>query len=347
MNPRRPAVSECWNAAIVEPSQVADARRRTAAIALRAGFDETRAGALAIVVTEIGNNLVKHGQRGQLIVRSLARGGVGGIELLAIDRGPGIRDLAECLRDGYSSAGTAGTGLGAIRRQADEFDMVSTVPRGTVLLARMWATRPSAPDTGLELGALCVPIPGEVVSGDGWKVLPGPPPRIVVVDGLGHGAAAAEATEAALTVADKNPTAPLADLLSRMHEALRATRGAVAAIAEVDLRRGLVRFAGVGNIMGAVWSTAKTANMVSMNGTLGHAMPRVSEFSYPWPEQGLLVMHSDGISGRWSLDDYPGLAARDPSVVAGVIHRDFSRGRDDATIVVVRAAEAPTWTPPS
>jgi len=54
----------------------------------------------------------------------------------------------------------------------------------------------------------------------------------------------------------------------------------------------------------------------------------------------MLVLHSDGLVSHWSLDAYPGLAARDPSLIAGILYRDFTRGRDDVTVVVAKAEEA-------
>jgi hypothetical protein len=93
----------------------------------------------------------------------------------------------------------------------------------------------------------------------------------------------------------------------------------------------------VGNISASVWSSGGSQRLVSMNGTLGHAVSSVREFSYPWPAEGLLVLHSDGLQTRWSLDDYPGLITRDPALVAGVLYRDWARGRDDVTVMVARA----------
>jgi hypothetical protein len=124
--------------------------------------------------------------------------------------------------------------------------------------------------------------------------------------------------------------------LQCIHAALRNTRGAAVAVAEVDPRRDTVRFCGVGNVSGAAVSDQGTRTMVSQNGTVGHEMRKVSEFSYPWPAHALLVLHSDGLSTHWSLDGYPGLSRRHPSLIAGVLYRDFKRGRDDVTVVVAR-----------
>jgi hypothetical protein len=102
-----------------------------------------------------------------------------------------------------------------------------------------------------------------------------------------------------------------------------------------------VRYAGLGNISASIVSPVsprESKNLVSYNGIAGHEARKIQEFAYEWPSGALLVVHSDGLSGRWDLARYPGLSLRDPSVVAGVLYRDFSRGRDDAIVVVVRAA---------
>ena len=82
----------------------------------------------------------------------------------------------------------------------------------------------------------------------------------------------------------------------------------------------------------------RSQHLVSVNGTAGHQIARIREFSYPWPEDGILVMHSDGLSTATGTRIHPALALRDPSLIAGVLYRDFRRGHDDATVVVAKAA---------
>jgi hypothetical protein len=127
--------------------------------------------------------------------------------------------------------------------------------------------------------------------------------------------------------------------VERAHQALRSSRGAAVAVARIDRTQGVLTFAGVGNISGQVYSGAQGGpHLVSVNGTAGHQTSRIKEFSYPWPADGMLVMHSDGLSSHTGLEAHPGLALRDPSLIAGVLYRDFARGNDDATVVVARSA---------
>jgi hypothetical protein len=126
------------------------------------------------------------------------------------------------------------------------------------------------------------------------------------------------------------------ELLERVHGGLRSTRGAAAAVAVVDRAARSVRFAGLGNIAASVLAGGESRSMVSLGGIVGHEARRIQPFEYPFPAGALLVLHSDGLGSRWTLDRYPGLTTRDPLVVAGVLFRDFVRGTDDATVVAVR-----------
>jgi hypothetical protein len=243
------------------------------------------------------------------------------------------------LRDGFSTSGTPGTGLGAIARLAASTDVYSRVPSGTALVARLWSATP--PKARLHVGGVSVPKPGERVCGDAWEVVQtGARVLVMVADGLGHGQQAAEAAQTAARIFRQSVGLGPVAILQDAHAALRATRGAAVAVAEVDLDARALRYAGVGNIAGCVIADGASRSMVSHNGTLGHQAHKFQQFDYPFPEGALLVMHSDGVVSRWNLDPYPGLAQRDPALVAGVLYRDFQRGRDDVTVVAAREAGA-------
>jgi hypothetical protein len=298
---------------------------------------------VALVATEAATNLVKHATGGQVVVRPLVE--LSGLELLALDTGPGIRNISACLRDGYSTAGSPGTGLGAITRLATAWDIYSAVGTGTALLVRMLPSLSSAgirvptdpPPGGCDIGAICIAKPGEEVCGDAWGVVrQSSRSLITVADGLGHGPQAAEAAQAAVHVAQTYATDPPAALLERMHGSLRHTRGAAVAVAAVDHARHEVVFAGIGNIAGALIQGDKAQYLMSHNGIVGHQMRTVHPLSYAWCDTALLVLCSDGLATRWDLTAYPGLARRHPSLIAGVLYRDWTRGRDDVTVVVAR-----------
>ena len=256
-----------------------------------------------------------------------------------------MANVGQCLRDGFSTAGTPGTGLGAIKRLSSFFDIHSVRELGTALLARLEPTQnrreASQNSNYLEFGVVHLPKAGEQICGDSWgtenyldKNL------ILVADGLGYGGLALEASREAVRIFRENAKLGPKAIFEKAHPALKNTRGAAGAIAQLDRSSQTVCFAGVGNISGVVVTDNQTRSMVSYNGTVGHRMLKVAEFVYPWSPQSLLIMHSDGLAAQWDLNRYPGLATRHPALIAAVLYRDFKRTRDDITVIVAKVREA-------
>ncbi len=321
---------------IDDSSRIGEIRRASSAIAREEGLDETLIGTTALVVTEIATNLLKHAKQGEIFLSRLSWRSEPGIEILAVDRGPGMADVSRCLADGYSSATTPGTGLGAVLRLSREFDIYSEPGKGTVLVARI-RRRDSAKTI---IGGVLKPMAGEDECGDGWAFRQqDQKTALMVADGLGHGMLAARASIEAVSTfrrgTDLSPTV----ILRQIHGALRATRGAAVAVAHIDPLASEVRYAGMGNISGVLVGKDRSTTMISHNGTAGYHLPRLQEFSYRIEEQAIIVMHSDGLHTGWTLDSYPGLRRRDPSVIAGVLYRECTRNRDDACVVVLKIGD--------
>jgi anti-sigma regulatory factor (Ser/Thr protein kinase) len=324
---------------IQDQSQAGEARRLVAAWSRSFGWNAEMSGRVALVVTELGNNLALHARGGALLLRSLSRGEASGVEILSLDSGPGVANFAECLRDGFSTAGTSGTGLGAVQRASHFFASHSQPGVGTALLSEVWGRPPEAlAKSRWESGGVNVAMAREPVCGDSWAehcsregVV-----RVIVADGLGHGEFAAEASARAVEVFGKYPALELTALLERIHDALRSTRGAAVAIAEIDLTREMLFYAGIGNIAGCVVTHDVSTSLVSMNGTLGVQCRAYRLFTYPWARGSTLVMTSDGLKSHWQVSKYPGLLEKHPALLAGVLYRDHARGSDDSTVVVVR-----------
>lgn len=326
---------------LTDESMVGVARREAVLQAHRLGFDETTEGKVAIVVTELANNIVRHARAGKLLLRTLDVSGVAGIEILAVDSGPGMGSVVECFRDGFSTGGTPGTGLGAVTRLSSEFDVYSQPGSGTAIMSRLWTKMPPRSQSlfgSFEIGVVCLPIPGEIACGDGWVVHATPISNLImVVDGLGHGALAAVAADTAIRIFNENVSHSPEQILKAAHQALRSTRGAALAVLRVELDREKLRFSGIGNVNAAIVDArGKSQTLVSHNGTVGYVARAIQEFEYRYSLQSLLVVHSDGLSARWSLDGYPGLLSKHPALIAAVLHRDFSRGTDDVTILVAK-----------
>ena len=322
---------------VTESSEIAQARRQVALLAARQGFDEEHAGRAALVAMELSSNIVKHGGGGELIAQPLEHDEHRGVGLIALDKGPGIADLAKCLRDGYSTGSSPGTGLGATQRLSQLFDVYSQPGHGTAVLAQLWSNGRAPHPAPMEIGAIVVPMPLEVECGDAWcHVARAGGALVMGVDGLGHGFAAAQAAKSACEVFITEKTRAPAAVLERIHGALRTTRGAAAVILQIDWERRQLLAAGIGNLIAAIVDGDSTKRIPSYNGIVGHATPRIRELSYPIGPAATIIFHSDGLTGTWQLERYPGLMQHPCDTIAAVLYRDCKRGRDDSLIVVLR-----------
>lgn len=319
---------------ISHATDIAAARRAGVQLAGRLGFDETSSGRLAIAITEAATNVLKHAGGGKILIGAAPLHDKA-IDVLALDSGPGMSNIAQSMQDGVSTSGTPGNGLGAMRRLSEQFDVYSARGRGTAVFMRFGEA--GTPSGLLEAGAVCVPMPGEDACGDGYAlVVDGQDASIMVSDGLGHGPEAERATRAALAVLGMHPASAPAALIQAAHVALRSTRGAALAAVRLDAGGDSLHFAGIGNISACVRADGDCKQLMSHNGIVGHNMRKVQEVVMSWQPETLFVMHSDGLSKQWDLSAYPGLSTCHPALVAGVLYRDFGRDRDDATVLVVR-----------
>lgn len=315
-----------------DESQIGHARRVVQKLATDNGLDQNDAGRAALVTTELTSNLLKHAGRGELHVRVLRHGSVTGIELLAIDRGPGF-DLRDCLTDGFSTRGTQGIGMGAVERQSDVFDVFAD-ERGAVLMARLYPRAGNAVDP--RYGISQHSLHNDPACGDVWH-LAFKDSRIsaLIIDGLGHGEEAQEAARAGEHAFAIDPFAVPTVLMEDMHRAMCGSRGGAGAVAQYDGHNGRLQFSGIGNIGATLVTAEKSRGLASHPGILGAQFRKSQTFDFADSKGQLLVMYSDGLQSRWNLQNYPGLIYRHPAVIAAVLHRDFCRGRDDVTVLVV------------
>lgn len=318
---------------IGDRSAIGEARRLAMTVAQSLGFDEALRSDVGIVATELATNTLLHADTGEFLICPAKDDHGAWLDLLALDRGSGIADLSLALEDGYSTTGTAGQGFGAIRRLSDSASVYSIPERGTTVWTRF--NNPRQMDD-CPVGAISVPVHGETVCGDAYLVLSGKNRSLyMMADGLGHGPGAHEAAEEAVAVTTQYSMESPIEILTRAHDALKKTRGAAMSVAVVDHDRSTVTYGGIGNISAAVITGTNSRSLVSQNGTLGASLGRPQEFSYPYQANSSLLMFSDGLSSKCTLNGYAGLQNRHPQLIAGVLYRDFTRRRDDATVLLV------------
>lgn len=337
---------------IQESSQVGEARRKVANMLQQSGLSEAIRSNAAIVVNELANNLIRHAGGGEILFRLTQLEGRQLIDFWSIDRGPGIPNVSKALEDGFSTFGGAGTGLGAIKRLSSEFDLYTSSAAGpnpgpgtnsntgAVLFSRIDTAPERHPAfSHFSFAGLSKPAPHEIECGDAWRVaLQGDRLSLFMADGLGHGPQAALASEAAAAEFAAQPFDDLETMFARMHQRLRTTRGAAVAALRIEPANRVMQYLSVGNIAGVAKevSAPNSKGLMSHNGTIGLEYRTPKSLTLPLASDSLVILHSDGLQTRWKLENYPGLQSRSPGVIAGVLYRDFTRHRDDATVAVVK-----------
>ncbi len=339
---------------ITDEAQVGAARRAVHEYASELGFTETELAEIDIVVQEMGTNAVSYAKESGWLHFTTTPGAAAGLELFYWDKGPGIYNLDRAIRDGVSTNGSLGAGLGAIRRLTDEFDVYSTVrttsrltqrrtSHGTALLARKWLARPAeqaervADDFLQRIGVWSRPHYKETVNGDAYFIKSrGERTLLAVIDGLGHGPGAKDAADVAVDSLEEWMGENVDEVVLAVHDALRATRGAVMGAAMIDRAQGFVHYAGVGNISVRAFETPQRFHPIPTNGTLGARLGKIRVWSERWAEGATITLASDGLSEAWDIGSYPELLRRSPQLLAGVLMRDYGRMADDATVLVAR-----------
>lgn len=323
--------------AVTEVTQAGEARRVARSMTQEAGFDASFCSNAAILVSELATNLARYATAGEILLQIERSSNEGWLNVWSIDRGPGIDSVSRSLADGYSTGGTAGNGLGAVQRLATSFDIYSAQPGGTVVFARLH-NRGQTTGSRFRWGAICQPMRHESACGDMWRICEhNGRLSVVLVDGLGHGPEAAAAANEAIMAFSGDPFLESATVMQAIDSRMRGTRGGAVAIAQIDPQQRLLKYVGVGNIAGSLRDANGSAGrgLFSHHGIAGVQLRKIQEFEYPLPSNGFLIMHSDGMQSRWSFDKYPGLIRRHPAVSAGILYRDFTRGRDDITVAVI------------
>jgi anti-sigma regulatory factor (Ser/Thr protein kinase)/serine/threonine protein phosphatase PrpC len=337
---------------ITEWHQVSTIRRNIANFAHDIGFAIEEIDEISIVVLELAENLLTHKtERSKIICSKVTEGNKVGIQILSLDSGPGISDVKRAMNDGYSDKGTLGIGLGAVKRLSDEFDITSKTRLsqllgfdgreglGTVIGARKWLSAGNnSIDTKInemKFGILSRPFKGEKFNGDtvflkffNNKLM------IAVIDGLGHGFEAEEAAQKAIECLNNNYHQNLDMIINQMKSDIRKTRGLVISIALIDYRKSLLNYVGIGNVTTRIYKSSESIRPVNVNGMIRATIPNFRILQYPWSNDSIIVMATDGISEKNDPDKYPGLIDKHPMVLAGVLFRDYARLTDDATIVV-------------
>ena len=347
-------MKEYESVALVEEAHIGQARRALRRRAAELDFSDRQMAEIDIAVKELGSNAIKFGRAtGQIYFTATDTDlDPAGVEILYLDKGPGIEDTALAIEDGYTTSGSMGAGLGAVKRMADEFHIYSMVhsstrrlsmyertTHGTTIALRKYVAQDEArvKNGRARWGAFTRPQADEESNGDGYLIKTVENRQLVaIIDGLGHGEGARAATTAAIASIEENAGQPVEAIIRAAHEALRPTRGAVVGLAAIDGLSRTVEYAGIGNTDFRVLGGSKPLRFISLNGTLGSRLARVKVFKEQLPRSATVVLSTDGISDRWDPESYPGLLGLHPQLLCATVMRDYGRLNDDATILCGR-----------
>ncbi|HXH09551.1 MAG TPA: ATP-binding SpoIIE family protein phosphatase [Alphaproteobacteria bacterium] len=324
-------------------SDVYVARQAARDMARAMGFDEDESEAVVLAVSELASNLVKYAQGGTLTLMPVNDGERVGLRIESHDTGPGIANTEQAIVDGFSTAGSLGYGLGSVNRLMSQFDITSQcgAGAGTHIVCTRWlrTDAPPANPCPLEFGAASRPYSLLSVNGDAFVIKRWSASALVgLIDGVGHGQDAHHAAQTARQYVETHCDQPLDAIFRGVGRACRATRGVVMALVRFDFKGNDIRFscASIGNIEAHLFGVPNRQPFIVRRGILGVNAPIPQVTEHRWQAGAVLVLHSDGVSSRWGLADFPRLATESATTTAQSLLRALAKEHDDATVVVVK-----------
>lgn len=323
-----------------------------------ANLPEVDRALLSTVVSELGSNILKFAEHGEITLTLNHPRGRPCIDIMARDNGPGIQDVHQAMQDHYSTSGTLGLGLPGVRRMMSEVTISTPPDGGTLVLARKWLSGPPATPHSSESPAIlgqsglkpaltpfdlklvwasenrpCYP---EQVSGDLAFTRATPEGALLVlIDVSGHGPSAHALAKILAEVLEQSQEQEPVRLLQLLHQHSIGTRGAAAGVALINTQRGQLSYAGIGNTRISVRGHEPWRG-ISRDGVLGERFP-TPLLQYQRLNPGDVVMlYSDGISETLNLRDGTLDLGADPAILAHQVIAHSGRDTDDASCIVLR-----------
>ena len=330
--------------AISDDSSQALLRSKLRAVSRRMGFKDAVRERIELVCNEIISNQLKYaGGHGLVQVWEYGNSEFSALDLFALDYGPGISNLPDAMKDGYTTSGTMGKGLGTIQRMSAEYE-VYTLPsglshdspwHGTAVWSRFYVGN-KPPSHPFQYGHHLRAYQDDVYNGDCICVQPSiDSVKWLHADGLGHGKEAAEGLVGAENVLDSST--PLDGTLLNLSQRLRGGRGAVAMACEIDFTALMLRICGVGDMSAFLICNGERKVLNFSPGVLGHEHRSFEMVELPFPKQALFITASDGLRRNWNLNTFPGLWRLHPQFIALLLGNVASRNNDDKSIFVIRS----------
>ncbi len=326
---------------VLDEASVVLLRQRVRTEASSLGFSDPALGRIVNVASELAHNQLAHARGGRFAMRPIDRAGVRGLEIVAADRGPGIASPTEALKGraaGESRSGakkSLGVGLAAALELADELDFDVRIGEGTCVWARKFV---EPVPRRKRVGLYGRPFPGEDESGDyGGFVRSADDVLAGVVDGLGHGKPAREASAIAIETLRRHSHLDIDGIVQSCHDAMQGTRGGVLALARVGELDPLMRATVVGDASLQVEGPGRHLRVGGRAFVLGARgqRPKTVVEEIPLVLRDVVLLFTDGISLRTDLQQDLDLLREHPIVIAHQLVERFARNTDDALVLAV------------
>jgi anti-sigma regulatory factor (Ser/Thr protein kinase)/serine/threonine protein phosphatase PrpC len=325
---------------VADPLHVKQAASRARDFAASLGFAEPHCEQIALVVTELGTNLVRHAHGGMVKLSEVQDSGRIGIQVETEDSGPGIPDIERAMTDGFTTGGSLGFGLGTVNRLMDDLEIYSRMPRGVHVISHRWM-RPQRSELrahDLQFGAASRAYRFMAENGDAFVIIQWERYALAgVIDGLGHGPFAQRAAHTARQYIEQHFDQPLEAIFRGVQRACRATRGVVMALVRFDMAQQKFTVASVGNIEVRLFNSPEHFGLIVRRGVIGLNAPTPVLLEHAWEPNCILVIHSDGLRTHWNMTDFPELASAPPEAIAQRLLQALGKMEDDATVVVARS----------
>jgi anti-sigma regulatory factor (Ser/Thr protein kinase) len=326
---------------VTETAEFTTARQSVERVAAELGFktgDRTNLGDVAV---ELAANLHKHAGGGTLNIKRLSTGSRTGIRLEAHTPAPEIQNLEATFTTESATVESLGLGLSTVNQTMDELTV--TTPKGTDsgtrLVADRWLLpkhRTSKPIPA-SIGAASRGISSDLPNGDAFIFKAWNDTALVgVIDGLGHGPQAHQASTTARDYIESHAEQPFKSIFRGTDHACNGTRSVVMALAKFDWTEETLTFANVGNIKVTVTGPEWTG-FILRRGVIGGNSPEPAVVTREWRPSYTMILYSDGISTRREWDDVRENADASAGLIANRILKQYGESDDDATVLVVTA----------
>jgi len=317
-------------------------RSKLRAVSRRMRFSDAMRERMELVCNELVTNQNKYAQGNGFVQIWEVEQPRPALDLFAMDYGPGIPNLAEAIQDGYTTSGTMGKGLGAIRRLASESEFYSLPEEeaadcpwhGMAVWARFHDDHKPVPAPH-QFGCYLRAYQDSTYNGDLIRLHVGKnKTRWLHMDGLGHGREAFEAVDGLENFLDAET--PIPDMMNSLSQRLQGGRGAVGMVCEMDAAAQTAIVTGVGDMVAYSICNGDKRAVTFSPGVLGHAHRTPESVPLPFPPQALFITASDGLRRSMTLRTFPDLWRLHPQLIAMVLGQVMGRNNDDKSVFVAR-----------